>query len=316
MKNKIITRISNGFGNQMFLYASSFAFSRELNSKFFLDVFSGINQLKKKNLSKNFKHFTPKFELTIFNISAIILSRENTFDTKVGYFKRKFLIFFNKFSTKKNFIVETKNYQKKTYFSPICSKLNFKKKIYVEGYFESEKYFAKYRNSLIKEFSFKEGINCSHKYLDLIQNSNSVSLAFRRDRFTETLADDSDSNKINKTNKFDNDQFDYIIRSINFFKNKFVNPKFFLFSDNFDNLETMFSKINNLTFVIDNNENKIVEDFYLMTKCKHFAVAPTSFHWWAAWLNNGHDKICLRPKNDSLNPSNNKDFWPENWLKI
>ena len=53
-----------------------------------------------------------------------------------------------------------------------------------------------------------------------------------------------------------------------------------------------------------------------MYKCKHFAVAPTSFHWWAAWLNNNDDKICLRPSNDFLNPSNSADFWPDSWIKI
>jgi hypothetical protein len=26
------------------------------------------------------------------------------------------------------------------------------------------------------------------------------------------------------------------------------------------------------------------------------------------------NKICVRPKN--INPSNNKNFWPENWIKI
>ena len=51
-----------------------------------------------------------------------------------------------------------------------------------------------------------------------------------------------------------------------------------------------------------------------MYLCKHFAVSPTTFHFWPAWLSNYKHKICLRPKN--LNPSNNKDFWPESWIKI
>ena len=62
--------------------------------------------------------------------------------------------------------------------------------------------------------------------------------------------------------------------------------------------------------------NKVLEDFFLMSKCKHFAVAPTSFHWWAAWLNNGSDKVCLRPSNEILNPSKNSDFWPKAWIAI
>ena len=32
--------------------------------------------------------------------------------------------------------------------------------------------------------------------------------------------------------------------------------------------------------------------------------------------NDGADKICLRPSNKFLNPSNNSDFWPKNWSSI
>ena len=64
----------------------------------------------------------------------------------------------------------------------------------------------------------------------------------------------------------------------------------------------------------DNKNNKSLNDFYLVNHCKHFIVGPTSFHWWGAWLNENPNKICIRPSN--LNPSNNIDFWPEDWLSI
>ena len=60
--------------------------------------------------------------------------------------------------------------------------------------------------------------------------------------------------------------------------------------------------------------NKTIEDFYLMYNCKHYIVAPTSFHWWAAWLNQNPNKICLKPKN--INSSDNIDFWPDSWISI
>ena len=56
-------------------------------------------------------------------------------------------------------------------------------------------------------------------------------------------------------------------------------------------------------------------DFYLFKFAKHFIVGPSSFHWWGAWLNTNENKICVRPAN-SLNPSNNTDFWPDSWTKI
>ena len=63
------------------------------------------------------------------------------------------------------------------------------------------------------------------------------------------------------------------------------------------------------------NEN-LIEDFNLFSFCKHFIVGPSTFHWWGAWLNKNSKKICLRPKNELLNPSNNLDFWPERWIPI
>ena len=39
MKNNLIARISNGFGNQMFLYATAFAFSKKLNKELSLNKY-------------------------------------------------------------------------------------------------------------------------------------------------------------------------------------------------------------------------------------------------------------------------------------
>ena len=315
-KKKLICKISNGFGNQMFMYAASYSFSKQLNYKLFLDTFSGINQDIKKTVKKGFKHYKPQYELSDFNLTASILPKNLTFDSFFGHLKRKFLIFLDKFTLKKRFIIENKDNSKKTFYDKSYLNNIFNSKIFVDGYFESEKYFLNYRSHLLNEFSFNKNVKCINNYLNAIINSNSISLAMRRDRFTETLDDDKNVVKLKKTFDFEKAQFNYIDNSISYFKKRVVNPKFFLFSDNFDQLEKMFSHINDLTFVKDYLSNKVLEDFFLMSKCKHFAVAPTSFHWWAAWLNNGADKICLRPSNEFLNPSNNSDFWPKNWVQI
>ena len=66
-----------------------------------------------------------------------------------------------------------------------------------------------------------------------------------------------------------------------------------------------------LSLVMASDKNALSDNEY----SKHFIVGPTSFHWWGAWLNQNPDKICLRLPED-LNPSNNKDFWPESWITI
>ena len=37
MNSKLIVRLSNNLGNQMFMYASAFIFAKKLNRKFFYD---------------------------------------------------------------------------------------------------------------------------------------------------------------------------------------------------------------------------------------------------------------------------------------
>jgi len=312
---KIIARISNGFGNQMFLYAAAYSFSKKLNRKLELDIFSGLNSLKQKNLNKNFKHFVPQYELKYFNISSKITNKNNCFDTFFSKIKRKFLIFSDKFLSKKNFIIEKRDTNKITSFYEINLNNSFlNNKIFLEGYFENEKYFIDYRKDLIKEFSFKNNIDCIANLKDMILNTNSVSMAIRADRFNERAADDKNKKNIIKSQNYEILQYKYILRAINFFNKNVKNPTFYIFSDNPKKIEKLFFKIKNTYVVNTYKSNKIIEDFYLMTLCKHFAVSPTTFHFWPAWLSESKNKICLRPKN--LNASNNKGFWPASWIKI
>ena len=75
----------------------------------------------------------------------------------------------------------------------------------------------------------------------------------------------------------------YIYRGVEYFKSKIKNPKFLLWSDNFENLEQHFDpKV--FTFVQNEKDQKIFLDFFLMRQCKYFIVGSTSFHWWPAWL--------------------------------
>ena len=156
MTRKIITRISNGLGNQMFLYASSFAISKKLNRKLELDIYSGIDNLVKKNLKRKFKHFNPKYELEIFNISSSIIDEKLSFKFFFKRLQRKILIFLDRFKKKKNFIIEHKNEKKITYFNNNFDNKSLNDVVYLEGYFESEKYFLDYKKDILNEFSFKK----------------------------------------------------------------------------------------------------------------------------------------------------------------
>ena len=88
-------------------------------------------------------------------------------------------------------------------------------------------------------------------------------------------------------------------------------PHYFIWSNKPNDFKEFFLDSKKFTF-IENND--LAMDFYLFTLCKNFIVGPSTFHWWGAWLNENIKKICLRPKD--MNPSNNKDFWPNYWISI
>ena len=154
-------------------------------------------------------------------------------------------------------------------------------------------------------------INKKNKFISSIKNSNSISIHIRRHRFSEELNKNYGKNNI-KSEEFTKSIIKYVYRSVNFFKKNVKNPKFFIWSNDFSNLDIHFNN-KDFTFIKDND---IATDFYLFSLCKHFIVGPSTFHWWGAWLNNNSNKICLRPDEEFLNPSNNKNFWPTNWLKF
>ena len=110
----------------------------------------------------------------------------------------------------------------------------------------------------------------------------------------------------------------FIFNAIKYFKKRLNSPSFYLWSNNFKNLEEIF-KNHEITFIdnsdITDNLEKMHLDLYLMTKCKHYAVIPSSFNWWGAWLSNSDNKLVIRPKADYFEylQVKNRDYWPDDW---
>jgi len=106
MSKNLIIRISNGFGNQMFLYAAAYAFSKKLGYNLLIDDETGIEQDLRKWKKKKRINWIPKYELGIFKLKSNIAESKY----KLGYLKRKCLKFIDRFYFKKNFLKINKVY--------------------------------------------------------------------------------------------------------------------------------------------------------------------------------------------------------------
>ena len=306
MKKKfLVVRIAEGLGNQLFMFANSFFIAKIKKYTLMIDDESGY--FKNKNQRRN-----RKFLLNFFNIKKQICPDEFKFKNYYTDMIRKLLKIIDFFNKKKKFLIENKDKNKKTKFVNIL-KIPLNKLVFVEGNFESEKYFVKAKKDLQKILTVKkEFIDHNNKYINLIKKSTSVSLHIRRHRFSEEPNEMRWKKNIEQSNFFTNELINYNYKGIEYFRNKFNKPIFFIWSNDFTGIEKYFN-YEDCIFVKNNN---VLMDFYLFSICKHFIVGGSTFHWMGAWLNENKKKICLRPRNLNLNPSNNVNFWPESWLKI
>tara|TARA_B100000401_G_C52765162_1_gene700276 strand:- start:38 stop:967 length:930 start_codon:yes stop_codon:yes gene_type:complete len=309
MKKKLTIQISEGLGNQLFMYAFAYSLSKKLNYDLYIDNKSGFS--RNKNLLRNHQFYM----LNNFNIIDNIAYANMIYDTPMKIFQKKLKLFFDIFFQKKSFLIEKKiKLENKKIVEEFINLDNSKvsNNLYLQGNFENSKYFLEYKHDLVKMFTPKNQlIESSNPLINKIKNSNSISLHIRRNRFSDQRELKTEEN-IQKSNIFVENIINYINNSIDFIESKVSNPEYFIWSNDHVDIDNLLSKLKISKYTIV--KNNVINDFNLFRYCKHFIVGPSSFHWWGAWLNNNPDKICIRPSN--INPSNNKNFWPDDWLSI
>ena len=309
MNKKLIVEIAEGLGNQIFMYAHAYSLSKELDYALFIDNKSGYS--KRKNLLRSHQ----KYMLCNFNLYGNIADNSMIYDTDLKRFQKKLKLLFDIFSKKKSFIIEKStliNNKKIADPSTYIDKTKINNNLYVQGNFENYNYFKKYRSELCSIFKpKKEVIDENNTLINRIKSSNSVSLHIRRNRFSDQ-AKSKTSENFKKSEVFTKNIINYINNSIDFINSKVPNPEYFIWSNDHDNIVPLLNRIKAKNYTLINND--VINDFNLFRYCKHFIVGPSSFHWWGAWLNENPDKICIRPSN--INPSNNENFWPNDWISI
>ena len=313
MDKKIITRISNEIGNQLFMYASTFAIARKLNRKLIIDNESAFKS--RKNISS--------YALHNFNISSKIAEHKFKYLGLKGYLKRKLLKKIDFFKTYKVFYLEKKDYMKITKYQSDFLNNKMSDILFMEGYFETEKYFNDIKEEILNEFKFKNAyIYVKSSFYPKLNIKNSVSICLRQNRFLEGKNKKKDTNNYFKSENFNLEQISYINQCIDFFISKLDSPSFFLWSNNTKNIDK--NQFNTKINIVDHNENflknidKRALDLFLISQCNHHIVVPSSFNWWGAWLSQKKDKIICRPSNDFFSNFrlNNLDFWPDDWIEI
>ncbi|MCK4386486.1 MAG: alpha-1,2-fucosyltransferase [Candidatus Pacebacteria bacterium] len=299
----IIIKLNGGLGNQMFQYALGKNLSYIKNTSFKLD----ISQYQKKIDIR-------QYGLNNFNISENFATEEEIkkFQKHRPHFSKLGKIYDFLFSNPNKYIKEkTRNFDSKI--------LNSNNNVYLDGFWQSEKYFSTQSGSALggknikqilrKEFTLKnqtsKSFNILNQKISEFEN-NSVAIHVRHGDYSRNPKEGERHTALS---------LEYYKKAIEKIDRKISNSHFFIFSDDIEWCKQHFDELNNIYFVDKNLPD--YETLIAISKCKHQIIANSSFSWWGAWLNSNPNKIVIAPaqwyNNLKINIS---DRLPKNWIRI
>jgi len=293
----IVIHLAGGLGNQLFQYAFGRAAALKRSTDLIYDI-SYFNTPAKNGINRSFnlEYFETKGrKMSSFESKYYLGNGNNFLDNIYFKIKRKFYPV--------PYITET-DFHYNAEFMDILDNS------FIEGYFQSERYFKHIENIIRQDLIFKEPIlSFSEELLKKINDTNSVCVFVRRAEFVTNP-------KINKIHGFcKNDYYNKAVERIN---ESVKDPFYFIFSD-----DVLWCKENchygeNQLIVSHEHAGKdFINYFHLMTMCKYFIISNSTFGWWSAWLGSFKDKIIIAPSrwfNDTSIDTN--DLFPDEWILL
>lgn len=291
----VIVYITGGLGNQLFQYAAGRALAVRQGSELKLDI-SGFEKYKLHDYSLDAFNIIENLAKAA-DVEPLIEKKKKGVKRKISFLKKMLS------SGHGTHIKDDNAYEFKPYI------LNLKGDVYLDGYWQSEKYFKDVQDIIRKDLTVKEKIDGKNKEVaDEIKNSQSVSLHIRRGDY---ITDE-------KTRAlFDVCTMDYYGEAIRKITEKEGNVKLFIFSNDIDWVKENLKTDREMYFVDHNKAGKNYEDLRLMSLCKNNIIANSSFSWWGAWLNENENKTVICPKIWIRSKKKKvKDILSDQWVKI
>jgi hypothetical protein len=282
----IIVNLKGGLGNQMFQYALGRKLALKNRDCFKLDI-TGY----------------PRQTLRSYGLSAFRIKEDIASNATVKKFKYPFGLLsmaWRRFSFK-----VLRRFH--TGWEPAI--LEKKGNIYLDGFWQSYKYFSDIEDIIRADFKLKEPLESkSPALVRLIKDSASVSLHIRR---TDYLT----SSK--HLAAFGSLPLSYYEQAIDFIKTKVQKPTLFIFSDDPAWVKANLPTASLETIYLADFKLPDYEELAVMSLCRHHIIANSTFSWWGAWLDPRPDKIVIAPAHwtKTGEPKTN-DIIPTLWIKM
>jgi hypothetical protein len=298
MAKKLITRIKGGLGNQLFCYATARRLAMLNQAELIIDDVSGFTY----DLA-----YKRKYALDVFHIHAKKASFFERMEP-LGRLRRKLsrLVSLRHPLSRQYYIL-----QEGVCFDPEILTLKLSHEVtYFDGFGQSEDYFADIEGVLRQDLLIKPPQDKKNQSMALeIGATQSVAVHVRWFNF-----DDKNSGNVSD---------EYYRNALAEIRKRVSAPHLFIFSDQAKETAERFKVLTGdmkVTYVNHNkSEDMAYADLWLMSMCKHFVIANSTFSWWGAWLGEKKGASEIFAPNFIIEPATNVTAWgfkrllPDRW---
>jgi hypothetical protein len=285
----IIVNLKGGTGNQLFQYALGRHLAIKNNDELKLD----IEGLDRANAVGDI--YRP-YALEAFNVIKNIATADEVRTIKYPY---------GLLSKAWRFISFKLSRDKNTLFRP--SVLNWTGDIYLDGFWQSPRYFDTIRDTLLNEFTLTTPLSgAAADFARQIKESQAVSIHIRRGDYAKNP-------RVMK--EFGLCSIAYYTKAIEKIQETVIDPTFFVFSDDIAWVKENLPVGDKAIFVQGEELTDKIE-LVLMSQCEHNIVANSSFSWWGAWLNQNPDKLVIAPTPWFETQPYDSNLIPSSWIQL
>lgn len=297
MPKKLIVRIKGGLGNQLFCYAAARRLAVTNEAELVIDDVTGFARDQQ---------YRRQYALDHFQIPA----RKATPAERLEPFERYRRGLMKWLSRRKPFAERRYLEQKGRDFDARLLTLWVKDSLYLDGYWQSEGYFKDVEQSIREDLRIIPPADPLNKRMaEEIRNSNAVGMHVR-------WFEVPDRKRLHNHNVLG----DYYQRAIALMESTIDSPHYFLFSDDPEAAREKLALPEERVTVVSHNrgDENAYADLWLMTQCRHFITANSSFSWWGAWLGDSADKTIVTPKLQIKGKVawGFKGLIPDGWIKV
>lgn len=270
MKKKIYLYLSGGLGNQLFQYAAAKNLSIINQADLIIDTYLGfVTDFKDRRI----------FSLEKKRIHNVFLKKLIWFFLFYRIYKKIFKL---KKAFNNLFFSHLIDEMTINYYDENIKQFKIKRKLYLFGYFQSEKYFIENKFNIIKEItplaSYKRKYS---KVAKNISDNNSVAVCVR---LHETLPKELQHTAGGIV------YFNFYKKALNVILKKIKNPNFFFFSTKSEYIKNLldgvdeFKKYSHKIITPQEGFKDDIDTLWLLSCFKNLVISNSTYYWWGAYF--------------------------------